>query len=406
MNEHRLRALLRDTEVPDALEAERRGLRVIERAYAERLPARRQPLPRLALALAVAALLGALVLSPAGAAVRHWIGRVFDAGVPNAERSLTDIPGGGRLLVQSAQGPWVVQADGSRRLLGRYREAGWSPHGLFVAATSGRTLSAIEPDGTPHWSISARRRIDDPRWSPSGFRIAYRSGPELRVVDADGEHDKLIDSATAAVPPVWFPSGLHLLAYLTDGGRLQIVDTDTGKRMASTAAAAGVTGLAWSADGSELLQASPHHLWLRRVGIHKLAESLELGPPRAIPLAPGAGVRTAAFSPRGRSVAALLQLPRRAGARSELLLADPPAAPRPLFAVSGQLAGLAWSPDGSRLLVGWPAADQWLFVPVRRHGRIHAVGGIAAAFAPGHPSGSQFPQIVGWCCAPQPGGAG
>jgi len=182
MNDDRLRLLLRETPVPGAGEAECRGLRVVSRAYDERRPAPRPLLPRLALALAAAALLAAVVLSPAGAAVRDWIGDVFAAGVPNAEPALTDVPGGGRLLVNSPQGPWVVQPDGSRRLLGRYSDASWSPHGLFVAAAARDTLSAVEPDGTPRWSISAKGRVSDPRWSPSGFRIAYRAGHALRVV--------------------------------------------------------------------------------------------------------------------------------------------------------------------------------------------------------------------------------
>ena len=176
MNEKRLSELLRETPVPGAADAEGRGLRVIDAAFSGRRAPRRRALPRLAVALAGAALFAALLLTPAGADVRAWIGDVFTAGVPNAEPELTEIPGGGRLLVQSAQGPWVVQADGSRRLLGAYAAAAWSPHGLFVAAASSRTLSAVEPDGTPHWSITAPGRVRDPRWSPSGFQIAYRAG--------------------------------------------------------------------------------------------------------------------------------------------------------------------------------------------------------------------------------------
>ncbi|HEU4598823.1 MAG TPA: hypothetical protein VFS26_03690, partial [Solirubrobacterales bacterium] len=186
--ERRLRELLRAAPVPGAAEAEERGLALVEAAFAQRPDTsvrRPSSLPRLALALAVAALLAALVLSPAGAAVRHWIGDVFEPGVRNAEPALTRIPGGGRLVVDSGKGPWVVRPDGSRRLLGNYREATWSPHGLFLAATSGRTLTAVEPDGTPRWSIAAAARVEDPRWSPSGFRIAYRAGGELRVVHAD-----------------------------------------------------------------------------------------------------------------------------------------------------------------------------------------------------------------------------
>ena len=52
------------------------------------------------------------------------------------------LPAAGELLVESAQGPWIVHDDGSKRLLGDSDAATWSPHGLFVAATGGRELVA------------------------------------------------------------------------------------------------------------------------------------------------------------------------------------------------------------------------------------------------------------------------
>ena len=74
MNETRLRTLLREAPAPDSEEAERRGLGMVETAFAERRRRAHSPLPRLALVLAVAALVGALLLSPAGASVRDWVG--------------------------------------------------------------------------------------------------------------------------------------------------------------------------------------------------------------------------------------------------------------------------------------------------------------------------------------------
>jgi dipeptidyl aminopeptidase/acylaminoacyl peptidase len=404
MSEDRLRSLLREEPLPGAADAERRGLALVERAYAERRPAGRPVLPRLAVALAAAALLAALLLSPAGAAVRGWIGDVFTAGVRNAQPALTEVPGGGRLLVQSSRGPWVVQPDGSRRLLGHYGEASWSPHGLFVATASERTLSAVEPGGTPHWSISATGPVSDPRWSPSGFRIAYRAGSSLRVIRADGTGDHLLGQ-TAPVAPAWFPLGTHLLAYVDAARRLRVAETDTARTLAAAPASPGVTALGWSADGSALLEISPRGLWLRRLHMDKLADRVRLGAPRRVPLPAGAVVRAAAFAPHRHTIAALLE--RRAQAsepRSEALLVDADGGPpRRLFAVSGRLSQLAWSPDGSRLLLAWPAADQWLFVPVKRGDRLRAIGNIDAVFSPGHGRAALFPQIDGWCCPTAPG---
>jgi hypothetical protein len=398
MNEDRLRTLLREEPIPGTAEAERRGLALVEHAYTERRPAGRPVLPRLAVALAAAALLAALLLSPAGAAVRNWIGDVFTAGVRNAQPALTDVPGGGRLLVQSSRGPWVVQPDGSRRLLGGYEEASWSPHGLFVAAASGRTLSAIEPDGTPHWSVSAAGQVSDPRWSPSGFRIAYRAGASLHVIRADGTEDRLLGPA-APVAPAWFPLGAHLLAYVDSTRRLRVVEADTARTLATASASPGVTALGWSADGRNLLELSSRGVWQRSLRIEKLAGGIRLGKVRRVPLPVDAVVRTAAFAPRRHTIAVLLERRgQRDAPRSEAFLIDGDRTPRRLFAVSGQLSQLAWSPDGERLLLAWPAADQWLFIPTGGRGHLQAIGNISSVFSPGLRRQAPFPQIEGWCC--------
>ncbi|HEX4669185.1 MAG TPA: hypothetical protein VH275_04320 [Solirubrobacterales bacterium] len=406
MNEAGLRSLLREAPIPLGEDAERRGLEVVSEAFAQGRRARRSSLPRLALALAIATLLAALLLSPAGAAVRDWVGDVFTAGVPDAEPGLTEIPGGGHLLVQTPAGPWMVHPDGSRRLLGGYRYATWSPHGYFVAATSGHTLNAIEPDGTPRWSLSARAPATYPRWSPSGFRIAYRAGRTLRVVAGDGTGDALVATNVADLPPVWSPLGLGLIAYVETGAGIRIANTETGQIVGSAGALDGIETLGWTTDGSLLLEASRRSLALRRVTMSKLASNLHLGPARPVGLPDGATVRSAAFSPSGKAVAVLLGLPASAaaGLRSEVALIDTASrSPRRIFAVRGRLSGLAWSPGGKRLLTSWPDADQWIFIPTDGRGRVRAVDGIAAAFDPGKPRSSSFPRVEAWCCNQPPG---
>lgn len=405
MSEQRLRELMRAEPIPGATEARERGLVLVGQAYAERRVARGRPvLPRLAIALAAAALLAALLLSPAGAAVRDWVDDVFTTGVENAAPALTEVPGGGSLLVQSTRGPWVVRPDGSRRLLGHYEEATWSPHGLFVAAAGGRTLSAIEPDGTPRWSISGAGRIGEPRWSPSGFRIAYRAGRSLRVERADGSGGSLVAAASAAVAPAWYPFGPHLLAYVDAKHRLVLAEADSGRTVGATAASTGVTDLDWSGNGRELLEVAAGGIWLRDVRVGKLSGLAPSSVAHRLRLPAAAVVRAAAFAPRGETVAVLLERPSAAGPRSEVLLVDPAGGPqRRLFAVSGRLTELAWSPDGSRLLLAWPAADQWLFVPTGRDARLRAIGDVASVFSPGRPTRAAFPRIEGWCCNAKPG---
>jgi dipeptidyl aminopeptidase/acylaminoacyl peptidase len=400
VNEDRLRTLLRETPVPGAEEAGRRGLAMTERAFAERSPQRRPALPRLAVAFAAATLLAALLLTPAGASVREWIGDAFTAGVRDAEPALTEVPGGGQLLVNSTEGPWVVQPDGSRRLLGSYEEATWSPHGLFVGAASGHTLSAVEPGGTVRWSLSAKAPVSSPRWSPSGVRIAYRAGNALRVVVGDGTGDALLATGTAPVPPVWSPQGQHLLAYVDARRRLRIVNTDMGAVLTSTAAQPGNVALDWSGDGSLLLEAAPGSLLLRELITSKLT-GFDFGQARRIPLPPGATIKSASFSPSGKTIAALLDLSGQGKRRQRsevVLIGVGNGSGRTLFTAPGRLSDLAWSPDGSRLLIGWPDADQWLFIPANGSRRARAVAGISAEFAPGESSSASFPRIDGWCC--------
>lgn len=411
MNEARLREMLRAAPVPGAEEAERRGLALATAAFAEREPApgrRRASSPRrLALAIVVAVLTAGLLLSLASASVRHWVGDVFSAEVPKAHPGLAEIPGGGRLLVQSARGPWVVRPDGSRRLLGDYREATWSPNGLFVAVAAGRTLSAVEPDGTPRWSIAAPARVTMPRWWPGRFRIAYRSGDQLRVTAADGTEDHAIARGTAPVAPAWSPLGLPELAYIEGGGgrppRLVIANGENGERLGSAPALAGIEKLEWGHRGTVLLEASPSAVRLRALRIGKLTPRVGTEPAYRSALPPaGATVVDAALAPRGGRIAVLVRSGHGDRVRSSVLVSGRKRGHHRLLSVPGRLSELAFSPDGRRLLVAWPEADEWFFLSLgRSHGK--AVGNVAAAFAPGQRAAA-FPRVEGWCCSAPPGG--
>jgi hypothetical protein len=59
----------------------------------------------------------------------------------------------------------------------------------------------------------------------------------------------------------------------------------------------------------------------------------------------------------------------------------------------GWFTSLQWSPDGRRLAFAWPEADQLVFLPVPRGGRIKAVANVSRQFG-------RLPRIAGWCCAP------
>jgi len=436
MSGDRIGRALREVTIPEPPDAEERGRRIVVAAFAEResgTPSarselrgamtpqtsegrRRRPLPRLALGLVLATLLAALLLSPAGANVRGWVGDAFTASTPRPEPTLARIPGGGRLLVRTGDGIVVVQPNGSRRLLGNYETASWSPHGLFIAAAKGRMLSALEPDGTPRWSITAAKRVaypswtgsSSPAWSPSGERIAYRSGFDLRVVAGDGTEDHLlagsIDAGTspdakispAYAPPAWSPTGEDALAYVTGSARLRILDSETGAVLAAAPALPRITWMDWGDDGEKILEASRGKVRLRRVWRAGHPSRPALGKPRLLPLPQGAVVNDAALAPHRSLVAVSVTYWREHGTYSEVLVYRPGQSPQTLLSVPGSLWQVEWSPDEKRLLAAWTGADQWVFLPLGR-GNGNAIAHISRAISPdGQPH--SFPQLEGWCC--------
>ena len=385
MNEQRLRDELRQAPIDDGARA--RTLRVVRAAYAGREPAPRRWAP---VVVAVACVLAAVVVAASatapGDAVARWVRSVFSGGdEPATTRpALVRVPGGGRLLVTSsapAAGAWVVSPDGSRRRIGDYAGASWSPRGLFVVAWRDGELRAVEPGGRVRWSLSRRGPIAAARWAPSGFRIAYLSGGSLRVVAGDGTGDRRL-AAARPVAPAWRPDAANVLADADRRGRVRVVAVDSGRELWRTRTLRGVTELAWSPDGARLLAATPRAWLVLSRGGHVLSR-------RSLPA--GFVADDLAWAPRGNRIAVV----RRNARRSDVLLTGP-RGQRPLFTGSGRFGRVAFSPDGRRLLVPWPSADQWLFLSTR--GRIAAVANIGRQFARG-PRPGPFPDAVEWCCA-------
>jgi hypothetical protein len=391
VKERRLREALRQAPIDDA-GARARTLRLVRAAYRERElpPARRRWTP--VLAIAACALVAAVVAASAGApgdAVARWVREVLGVGRDDARPALVAVPGGGRLLVSGglgSTGAWVVSPDGSRRRLGDYAGASWSPRGLFAVAWRGGELVAVEPGGRVRWSLARRGPISVARWGPvDGFRIAYVSGGTLRVVNGDGTGDRAFARVRRRVAPAWRPDAAHVLAYADRRDRIHVVAVDSGRELWRTGPVPGVRELAWAPGGDRLVVAPPRRLQVRARGGRLLAR-------RSMPA--GTLADDVAISPRGDRLA----LVRRRAGRSEIVLADRAArfSARPLFTGPGRFGRVAWSPGGRRLLVPWPDADQWLFLSADG-GRVAAVANIARQFA-GGPRGGAFPAAVEWCC--------
>jgi hypothetical protein len=301
-------------EIPDEHAAQERSWAVIREAFAERepQPPRRSWKPLAAVAIALVVVAG--LLSPPGRAVLDDIRQAV--GVEKAQPALFSLPTQGRLLVTADSGAGVVEEDGSKRLLGSYREASWSPFGRFVVASRANELVALTPGGDVRWSL-ARPIVRFPRWggTRTDTRIAYLSGGELRVVGGDGKGDRVLDARAAASAPRWQPGSRHVLAYTRRDGTVRVVDADTGQVLA---------------------REEPHD------------------------------------------------------ASQE----DDQAAVRRLLG-DGDFAEPVRSPDGRWLAVGWPGADQLVFLRVAGRQQIRAVSNVSSQFR-----SRSFPTISGWCCAP------
>jgi hypothetical protein len=386
VTEQRLRDELRGAPIDEGARA--RALGVVRAAFLEVEPARRPRrwTPALAVAGCVLALAAvALAATEPGDAVARWVRDVLGVGREDARPALVRVPGGGRLLVTAPGSAWVVAADGSRRRLGDYAGASWSPHGRFVVAWRGGELRALEPDGSVRWSLSRRGRIATARWSAGlGYRVAYVTAGALRVVAGDGTGDHRLGPA-AAVAPAWRPDGAHVLAYVDRRDHVRVVDVDSGLQLWRSAQVDGPIELAWSPDGRRLLAATAGGWRLFGAAGLVLARRSEFG------------LTDVVWAPRGRRIAVVVS----SSAGSSVLLTDPAGRGRfrELFSGPGRFGRLAFSPDGRRLLVPWPDADQWLFVSPSRGRHVGAVANIGRQFARGGRSGP-FPDAVEWCCRP------
>jgi hypothetical protein len=389
MTERELRGALRRAGGEDP-EARERAWRVVRAAYAGQAPRRRR-LPW-GLAAVVAALLiaggaGGVAAASSDDGVGGWVRDVLGVASGDAEPALGALPGGGRLLAQAGGSAWLVAADGSRRRLGDYAGATWSPHGRFVLAWGGGTVSALERDGDVRWSLTRPERITAARWGPvDGFRVAYVAGSDLRVVNGDGTGDRALASILPGVAPAWRPGASRWLAFADAQRRLKLLDVDTRRLAWRVALPAAPSALAWSPGGRRLLAVAGRRLLVYDLAGHRVAT-------RELPA--GTVVEDPAWSPDGRHIAAVRR--DEATGRSEVLLLDGALRPTTLFAGPGRFGTPAWSPDGRRLLVPWPGADQWLYL--RPGGdRLTAVASIAAQFAPGT-AGPAFADVVSWCCS-------
>jgi len=380
MTDAELRGRLQATQIDNDADAEQRAWEIVRSAYGTAQASRRRRrfrinMPAFACTVAIMAIVLATASAPREALAR-WIRGVIDFSTQTHPRPvLGGLPGGGRLLVNSPSGPWIVRADGSRGYLGPYTAAAWSPHGLYVVAWRGAELAALDPYGHVQWALSTGAKVTVARWSPDGYRIAYIAGGSLHIVAGDGSDSHRLDSLVDPVAPAWQPrtGQAHRIAFVDHLGDIELRNADTLALHWRIKPVAAPRELLWSPNGTRLLTVAARQLSIYNAAGRLIATE-------TIPSGDTAG--SAAFS-TGDRVALILHAINQGADGVVLLDANRQGlerAPEAVFTAREQLAGIDWSPNGAWLLTSSPSADQWIFIHVLPPTRLTAISRIAGPF--------------------------
>ena len=391
MTEQELRELLRNAPLDLDPTSQQRAWHAVRSAYQPRPEPRlrwtaRRPAVAVA-SIAIAALLALGAVTGSRQAVAHWLRDAFGlTAQPHISRVLTGLPGGGRLLIETTHGPWLVNADGARHGLGTYTGAAWSPHSLYVVAWRGAALAALNLAGVPQWELTAPKVISSARWSPDGYRIAFLAGDALHVVAADNSGRHTVSNTAAPVPPAWQPRppSTHRLTFVTVAGAVEQIDADTGTRIWSVHPREPARQLLWSPGGGLLLV----------LGAHELSEFTSAGQLITRVTPTGATIKSAAFT-SARQFALVIRPTADRPDSIELLSTGPNPAAKILYTGLERISDLNASPNRQWLLAASPSADEWIFIRIRSPARLLATTNITTAFQP-RTSTATFPQLAGW----------
>jgi hypothetical protein len=172
---------------------------------------------------------------------------------------------------------------------------------------------------------------------------------------------------------------------------VRIVEVDSGRPLGATPPGPAPREIWWAEDGRRLVTVTA-----RSIHVHGPRGRLL----RTVRLPRGLRAAGSAMAPHGRRLAVIGR--RARGPSSELLLLrlDRAADPRSLLSMPARFEGVAWSIDGSVLVLGLPEADQWLYLRPRLSVGFGSVGRIRKSFAGGQePLTGAFPRPAGWCWA-------
>ena len=168
----------------------------------------------------------------------------------------------------------------SRDLLGAFRGVqGW------IAFGSGNEIIAVDPDDGPDktrrivFRSSGDRSPVPVAWSPDGSRLLLDEGANLLVVDGDGRQTRLTSSPGS--PVSWSPDGSQVA--FVDGSGLRVVPSHGGGSLLLVPATRSpLSGAAWSPDGRWIafLEYSRGRPTLKKIDITTGLVSRVIGLPR------------------------------------------------------------------------------------------------------------------------------
>ena len=342
-----MRRELERIEIPGEHDARLRTWAVVRAAYAEREPVpRRRPLLVPALAAAAVLAVVAAAASPPGRAVIDDVREVI--GIEGAAPAVFSLPPGGAGAAHVRE----RRVDRARRRLE-----------TLPRPRPRRRLVAVRP-------LCRRRARERARRARAGRRHALDARAAGRVQSGlgrvrDGHADRVPLRRPAAGRrrrrhrrPAARARHRGRAAGLAPGRRARPDVRDARRRdrhgrhrlgpraLAAARGGSGRARLEWSSDGRRLLvQGGDFADVLTRDGRPFTGFVAEEGRILAAAFRPGSHAVAYAHEIRGRTQALV------DGEPGGLVFSGP-----------GRIDELAWSPDGRWLLLGWRAADQWLFV--------------------------------------------
>ncbi len=242
----------------------------------------------------------------------------------------------------------------------------WSPDGERIAFVSTRDgnrdifTMTLEREQLTNLTKSVTSE-GYPTWSPDGEKIAFSrrlgdTSTKIFVIDSTGENEiKLADLPFFNLYPSWSPRGdkvafvnyperknsmFRIFTVDPDGQNLQVLYEDQLEEWDS--------GITWSSDGTEIIF-SRAGIWI----VFLDTVTLEV---RTVQL-PVIGFKDPNWSRHGQNItfSAVTELAETFQPRDGVYIIDPEGNPLRTILTDGRsitYLGLAWSPDGNKILVG------------------------------------------------------